>query len=92
MNDRWRMTLGDALDQMHAACISDWRAEHSPGTPIADLLAGPVRLVSIETKIHQGGYATVTVWVHGRRQHEDEQFFAKLQRDSGLWIFLDRNV
>jgi hypothetical protein len=86
MKDRWRMTLGDAIELCYYDALDDWRRLYARSTGIEELLAGPLRKVEVRVNVSHGGRASVTVACIGRRHLQDEAYYTPLYRDAGLWM------
>lgn len=86
MEDRWRSTLGDAIEYCYCEALADWTRLYARHVPRGEVLAGPVRKVEIRCNLTAGGRASVTVAVIGRRQLQDEAYYTPLYKDAGLWL------
>lgn len=83
-----RYGLGDACEQFLEYCIADWRREYAPATRHDEVLAGPLHTIELKCDLRPAGVVDLTVKCFGRRAHDNEVYFAKLQRLDGVYAFL----
>lgn len=86
MDDKWRMSMGAAIEQAYDDALAAWREEHAPGMRRDEVLSGPVRTIEIDSALHAGGILNVTVKVYGRRRFEDVVYFYRYMKDAGLYM------
>jgi len=75
------------MEQSLYAAAKEWRDEHAPGVPVADLLANEVRTVELHATIYPKGYASMSITVNARRPHNTEVSFERYRHVGGQWFF-----